>query len=139
MWASTGPLEGVIARDNVSDEERLHALNARDVLTLHSTGEAFGIVYLEAWAYGKPVLGANIASVSSLIDDGGDGYLIDPRRATELAARVAALADAPDLARSLGQRGRAKLERRYTLEHIGEIVEGTYARVLRRRASLVRS
>jgi glycosyltransferase involved in cell wall biosynthesis len=138
IWARYGALDGVIVRDTVSDEERLHALNACDVLALPSTGEAFGIVYLEAWAYGKPVIGANIASVSSLIEDGSDGFLVDPKKSNELAARVTALADGPELARTLGQSGRAKLERRYTLAHIGELVEGTYARVLRRRASLVR-
>ena len=139
LWARTDLPEGVVVRDAVSDEDRLHALNACDVLALPSTGEAFGIVYLEAWAYCKPVIGANIASVSSLIEDGVDGYLIDPAQADELAARLVTLADQPELARTLGQHGRAKLERRYTLEHIGELVEGTYARVLRRQASLTRS
>ena len=139
LWAHTGKLDGLIVRDTVSDEERLHALNACDVLALPSTGEAFGIVYLEAWAYRKPVIGANIASVSSLIEDSGDGYLIDPERSAELVTRLAALADHGEQAAGMGQRGRAKLERRYTLEHIGELVEGTYARVLRRRATLTRS
>jgi len=139
LWAHTGKLDGLIVRDTVSDEERLHALNACDVLALPSTGEAFGIVYLEAWAYRKPVIGANIASVSSLIEDSGDGYLIDPERPAELVTRLAALADHGEQAAGMGQRGRAKLERRYTLEHIGELVEGTYARVLRRRATLTRS
>ena len=139
LWAHTGELGGLIVRDTVSDEERLHALNACDVLALPSTGEAFGIVYLEAWAYRKPVIGANIASVSSLIEDSGDGYLIDPERPAELVTRLAALADHGEQAAGMGQRGRAKLERRYTLEHIGELVEGTYARVLRRRATLTRS
>jgi glycosyltransferase involved in cell wall biosynthesis len=139
LWARTGAVDGLIVRDMVSDEERLHALNACDVLALPSTGEAFGIVYLEAWAYRKPVIGANIASVSSLIEDGGDGYLIDPTQPAELVARLAALADQRERASEMGQRGRAKLERRYTLEHIGELVEGTYARVLRRRATLARS
>ncbi len=138
LWVHYSQLDGLIVRDTVSDEERLHALNACDVLALPSTGEAFGIVYLEAWAYGKPVIGANIASVSSLIEDSRDGYLIDPTKSNELAARVAALADRPELACTLGQRGHAKLERRYTLAHIGELVEGTYARVLRRRVSLAR-
>jgi len=139
LWARTGELDGLIVRDTVSDEERLHALNACDVLALPSTGEAFGIVYLEAWAYRKPVIGANIASVSSLIEDGGDGYLIDPKRPVELVTRLAALAAQREQAAEMGQCGRAKLERRYTLEHIGELVEGTYARVLRRRATLARS
>ena len=138
LWARCGALDGLIVCDTISDEDRLHALNACDVLALPSSGEAFGIVYLEAWAYHKPVIGARIASVSSLIEEGVDGYLIDPARSDELAAHLAVLYERRELAHALGQQGRAKLERRYTLEHIGELVEGTYARVLRRQASLTR-
>jgi len=139
LWSRYGRPAGVIVRDTVSDTDRLHALNACDVLALPSSGEAFGIVYLEAWAYRKPVIGARIASVSSLIEHDADGYLVDPHRSGELAARLAVLHDRPELAHAMGQQGRAKLERRYTLEHIGELVEGVYARVLRRQTSLTRS
>ena len=82
------------------------------------------MVYLEAWAYRKPVIGARIASVSSLIENGRDGYLIDPTQTDELAARLATLYEQRELAQALGLNGRAKLERRYTLERIADIVEG---------------
>ncbi len=139
LWARYGALDGVIVRDTVSNEDRLHALNASDVLALPSSGEAFGIVYLEAWAYRKPVIGARIASVSSLVEDSVDGYLIDPTRTDELAVRLATLYDQRELAQTLGQHGRVKLERRYTLERIADIVEGSYIRVLRRQCTLARS
>ncbi len=68
---------------------------ACDVLALPSVGEAFGIVYLEAWAYRKPVIAAAIESAASLIDDGVDGFLVDTehpglcgRRLAQLAARL---------------------------------------------------
>ena len=129
--ASVADLTGLDVRDTVSNEERLAALAACDVFAMPSTGEAFGIVYLEAWAYGKPVIGANIRAVSSLIDDDVNGYLVDPARTDQLVERLAGLIDDPDKARAMGQAGREKLLRRYTSQRIGDIVEGLYRRVIR--------
>lgn len=132
LWARYPEVDGLIVRDRVSDDERLAALAACDVLVMPSTGEAFGIVYLEAWAYRKPVIGARIASVKSLISEGEDGFLIEPGATETLVEHLTHLTDEPRLAQKLGNHGRRKLERRYTIERIGDIIEGTYARVLRR-------
>ncbi len=131
LWAEVGDLPGLIVRDEVDDEERLAALAACDVLAVPSTGEAFGIVYLEAWAYAKPVIGANIQSVSSLVEDGRDGFLIDAQDSEALAQRLSLLADDPALAHEMGARGRRKLLARYTNTRMGDIVEALYHRVLR--------
>jgi len=136
LWSDYGGVDGLVVRGEVPSKERLAALAACDVLAVPSMGEAFGIVYLEAWAYGKPVIGARIASVSSIVSDGEDGFLVEPRQAGPLIQVFRYLAEHPERSRAMGERGRAKLERRYTTEHIADIVEGTYARVLRRRRTV---
>lgn len=136
LWPRYAALDGLFVREKVSNEERLAALASCDVLALPSTGEAFGIVYLEAWAYRKPVVGAEIASVSSLVHDGEDGFLVEPRRVEPLLEVFTYLAEHPEVGCAMGERGRAKLERRYTIERIADIVEATYTRVLRRRRVL---
>ncbi|MCB0047499.1 MAG: glycosyltransferase family 4 protein [Caldilineaceae bacterium] len=135
LWAEQGALPGVIVRDAVSNAERLAALAACDVLAMPSTGEAFGIVYLEAWAYGKPVIGADIQAVAALINDGVNGFIIDPTRPAALAARLAQLADDPPLAAAMGAQGHAELLARYTLARQGDIVENLYRRVIRHGGS----
>jgi glycosyltransferase involved in cell wall biosynthesis len=132
LWRTYGQQPGVVVRGAVEDDTRLAALAASDILMLPSTGEAFGIVYLEAWAYAKPVIGAPIRAVSALIDDGQDGFLVPPDEVETLAARLAWLAGHPDQAQAMGAAGRAKLERRYTTARITDIVEGVYARAVRR-------
>jgi glycosyltransferase involved in cell wall biosynthesis len=125
-----------VVRGAVPDDERLAALAACDVLLLPLTGEAFGIVYLEAWAYRKPVIGARIASVASIVEDGKDGFLVPPGQPELLAERLSQMADHVHLAQQMWEQGYLKLKQRYTVERIADIVEGTCARVLRRRRTL---
>lgn len=130
-----GEVPNLLVRDAVTDEERLAALAACDVFLMPSSGEAFGIVYLEAWAYAKPVIGAPIQAVSTLINDGVDGWLIEPTQVEAITARLAWLADHPEAAKAIGAAGHAKLLRRYTIDRIAEIVEGAYVRAKRRHQS----
>jgi glycosyltransferase involved in cell wall biosynthesis len=138
LWLRYAGLDGLIVYDSVSDEERLAALAACDVLAMPSCGEAFGVVYLEAWAYRKPVIGARIASVSSIIDEGGNGFLVAHNQVAQLISRLTYLADDPEAAQMMGAQGRAKLEARYTRDRLVDIVEGTYARVVRRHRTISR-
>lgn len=137
LWLRYSGLDGLVVRGAVSDEERLAALAACDVLTVPSTGEAFGIVYLEAWAYRKPVIAARITSVSSIVSDGEDGFLIKPGQVASLVHHLNYLADNREIARTMGNRGRAKLERRYTVERITDIVEGVCVRTIRRHHTVL--
>lgn len=132
LWTQYSGLERLVVRGIVSDEERLTALAACDVLVMPSVGEAFGIVYLEAWAYRKPVIGAKIASVSSIVSDGEDGFLVEPRQAASLTHRLTCMINDLDMTRAMGEQGRVKLEKRYTVERIADIVEGICTCVVRR-------
>jgi len=135
LWEKYRGLEGLVVRGSVLDDERLAAFAACDVFAMPSTGEAFGIVFLEAWAYGKPVLGARIAAVSSLVGDGEDGYLIAPRSVADLVRRILYLSAHRDVARIMGARGRLKLEKLHTVERIVDVIEGTYRRIIRRHST----
>ena len=132
LWSKHSGLEGVRNLGNVSDATKLAALNACDCLVMPSRAEAFGIVYVEAWAVGKPVIGARTRAVSSLIADGEDGYLVSPSSPRELMERISDLVENPTQARQMGERGRSKVLSRYTVARISDIVEGVYLRVLRR-------
>lgn len=135
LWREVGKRPDLLVRERVEDDERLAALAAADVLLMPSTGEAFGIVYLEAWAYRKPVIGAPIQAVKALISDGVDGWLIDPEDVEAITARLAWLASHPEAARAAGEAGHDKLLRRYTTPRIADVVESAYVRAQRRHAS----
>ena len=133
LWPRYQGLPGLHVLEAVGEQDKLAALQACDCLVLPSIGEAFGIVFLEAWIMGKPVIGARTLAVSSVIQEGQDGLLIAPGDAADLAACITRLATDPDLAHRMGARGREKVLRRYTVPRIAERIEGIYLRVLRRR------
>jgi glycosyltransferase involved in cell wall biosynthesis len=135
LWAQYQELPNLLHLGKVPDETRLAALNACDCLIVPSAGEAFGIVFLEAWAVGKPVIGARTRAVESLVTDGQDGYLVPPGSVPQLLERIVCLLENPSLGQQMGRHGQVKLQNRYTVARITDIIEGVYLRTLRRRAS----
>jgi glycosyltransferase involved in cell wall biosynthesis len=104
------------------------ALAACSLLCVPSTQESFGGVYVEAWSFGKPVIGCPIPAVSEVIADGVDGVLTpqDPRR---IADAIVDLLQDPALAARLGAAGKRKTDERYTWRVVGRLTEEAYRRV----------
>jgi glycosyltransferase involved in cell wall biosynthesis len=96
----------------VDDTMRNALLQACAMLCVPSSRESFGLVAVESWACGKPVIGGPAAATRELIDDGVDGWVVaqDP---AAIEARLRALLDDPDLARQMGAQGRAKVQKRF--------------------------
>jgi len=111
-------------------EERKPALfGAIDVLACPSGYESFGITCIEAWAAGKPVIGARSGAVESVISEGVDGLLIDYQNEHALASAILDLLHDPARAAAMGEAGRAKVLERYTWERVGEEFRRVYASV----------
>jgi len=124
---------GVINLGTVSDDVRMDALNACDCLVLPSAGEAFGIVFLEAWIVGKPVIGPRTAAISTVIRDGQDGWLVPLDDPLTIVTALKRWIDTPALARQMGESGRQRVLQRYTRARVADVIEGVYLRTLRAR------
>lgn len=120
---------GMLGPDAVAE-----ALAAATVVVVPSRKEAASIVVLEAWRAGRPVVGTVLGGPRTLLTDGVDGLLVDPRDAAALAGAIGSLLDAPDLAAALGAAGRREVER-YTWEAVVDRYDDVYARVLRSRSA----
>jgi glycosyltransferase involved in cell wall biosynthesis len=103
-------------------------LAACDVLVMPSRTDSFGIVYLEAWVYDKPVIGARAGGVPEVIDEEMNGFLVKFGDVDDIAARILRLLNDPALARWLGENGHQKVRRELTWEQqygkVRELYEG---------------
>lgn len=73
--------------------------------------EGFGIVYLEANLYGKPVIAGNSGGVSDAVVNNETGLLIDPENISEIADAIKLLVNSPEKRLSLGTTGRERVLR----------------------------
>ncbi len=105
-------------------------LAAMDILALPSRTDSFGIVFLDAWANGKPVIGANAGGIPGVVTDGIDGLLVPFGDVGALATALRTLLDDPALRARLGAAGREKVLRQYTWERITTAVRGVYTHLL---------
>jgi len=115
----------------IGEETKRDALAAASVLSLPSRTDSFGMVYLEAWANGLPVVGARAGGVPAVIADGEDGYLVPFGDVAALADRLACLLADQTLAQRLGESGRRKVMERYTWERAYAATRAVYEAVSR--------
>lgn len=78
LAAQMGLSKSVIFAGRVADDEVPFYYRLADVFVMPSTGEGFGIVFLEAAAAGLPVVGGNRDGSVDALADGAIGTLVDP-------------------------------------------------------------
>lgn len=102
----------------IQEREKKDLLAGAQLLALPSRTDSFGIVLLEAWFYGKPVIGALSGGIPAVIEDGVDGRLVpfgDPQTLSEAISEI--LLD-PQKAQEWGLAGRQKTLSNYTWDDV---------------------
>jgi len=97
----------------------LQAFRSCDIFVLPSWSEGTPRVLVEAMAMGRAVVATRVGGVPDLIEDGDNGYLVEPRRPDQLAAAIARLALAPAQRLDIGRRNWEKAKR-LTVETLAE-------------------
>jgi glycosyltransferase involved in cell wall biosynthesis len=120
----------VLCIDDFRDAEGPSIMAAVDVLAMPSVEEGFGMVTIEAWMCRKPVIGADIAPTRCVIENGMDGWLVEPGNAGDLAGRILQLLADPQQRRNFGERGCGKVLQKYTWERVTNIWEAAYRRAI---------
>ena len=116
----------------------LRHMSACDVFCLPSHREGFGIVYAEAMALGKPVIGCKGQGVADFVEDGHSGFLIAPHSHEELARVLEWVFDHPREAARIGARGQKVAVEELTWESNGRKVLEIYDAELRNREDRAR-
>ena len=93
---------------------------------LPSRSDSFGIVFLEAWYYSRPVVGARAGGIPGLVRDGVDGLLVPFGDVKELALSIQKLLLDKDYARTLGEAGRERVLAEFTWDEKYAVVRALY-------------
>ena len=111
---------------NVSDSVRFHGgvsekrlaelYRGANIFVLPSGSEGFGLVFLEAMAFGKPVVAADVAGAPFVVRPGESGCLVPYGDPSALSECLEGLIRDPERARELGRRGRVFLEHNFTFD-----------------------
>ena len=116
-------------------QEQLPAYySAADVCVVPSYYESFGLVALEAMACGTPVLAARVGGLTSIIQDGVNGYLLPWRCPEAFAAKIDLVLTDEALRRSLGVAARKRAQR-FRWSVVTAELDALYRRVIEERAA----
>jgi phosphatidylinositol alpha-1,6-mannosyltransferase len=86
--------------------------------------EGFGIVYLEANAFGKPVIAYNSGGVSDAVLHKKTGLLVEPKKPAEIAKAVVHLLKDTEYANLLGEQGRSRVLNEFTWDVKADMFRG---------------
>jgi glycosyltransferase involved in cell wall biosynthesis len=109
-----------------SDATTLATLSDVTVMASKSR-EGFPKSVIEAMAQGVPAIVTAVGGMPELVDQGSAGILVQPENPSSIADAIRRLYHAPELRRTLGQRG---AERISTAFHVGHTIEKTHQEFL---------
>ena len=119
---------GVLDLGVVDERTKQDALAACAVLCLPSVADVFPLVFLEAWAAGKPVVSGAFDGVEDVVRHGVDGVVVHSGP-EQVASALVELLDDPACRSELGAAGRERVARDCTWDRVADAVAAGYAHV----------
>lgn len=119
----------------VIGEEKCRYLEQADIFVLPSHAENLPYALLEAMGMGLPAVTTPVGGIPEVIEDGREGYLVQPGNEHEIADRIVRLLGNPVLRAELGRNGRRKIQEKYSAERVAKQWASLYEGLLHRSDS----
>lgn len=110
--------KNVIFSGKIDKTDLLKSYQGCDIFVAPSRYESFGLIFIEAMSFGKPVIGCNVGGVSEIISDQYNGLFADGGDAQSLADKIIHLIENPILRRRLAGNARKTVEEKFTAEQL---------------------
>ncbi|MGH9691751.1 MAG: glycosyltransferase family 4 protein [Candidatus Acidiferrales bacterium] len=128
LASDLGVADDVHFLEMLSRKEIAACYASADLFALPSSGEGFGLVFVEAMAFAKPVVGASCGGTLDIVQHGVNGLLVPPRDTARLAEALERLLCGEPLRTKLGRNGAETVRREYKFDvfcsRLGEILDG---------------
>jgi glycosyltransferase involved in cell wall biosynthesis len=106
-----------------------------DLMILPSLTEGLPNVILEAFAYEKPVVATAVGGVSEVVEDGKNGFLIQPGYPDLLAKAMIRCLETPEIGNAMGEYGYTKVKSSFSFADQTRRLEEIYNEVLAQRGT----
>lgn len=116
---------------SVSYSEIKKHIEAATVCVFPSFAEALPVSWLEAMALQKAIVASDIGWATEIIDQGIDGYLVDPKNHEQFAQKINDLLQNQALRIKIGKKARQKVERKFSKEIVAQQNVSFYESVLK--------
>jgi glycosyltransferase involved in cell wall biosynthesis len=114
----------------IDDRDKHAVLSRARFLMLPSRSDSFGIVLLEAWCHGVPVIAARAGGIPGVVEDGLNGLLVSFADVDGLASAAERILSDELYAQRLGEQGREKLAANYSWNVVVDRVQAHYQRLV---------
>ena len=104
-----------------------------DILAHPALAEGLGVAALKAAAAGIPVVGFAAAGTTEAVLNDKTGILVTPKDANALGGAISRLVDNPELRRTLGEAGRARMQSEFSIEAMVDAHVQLYESILNDR------
>jgi len=116
-----------------NDPRVVGLLQLSAALVLASLSETFGLVILEAWAAGTPVLSARTSGPAALIQNGHNGWLFDLDQPSTFQQALGCVLEEPGVAKEMASRGTAVSEQ-YSVNALAAKLKALYQELIEQRS-----
>lgn len=105
---------------SVTDAELREQYKNCSLFVMPSSEEGFGIVFLEAMAYGKPVVGGANGGTPSVVTHGETGLLVDSSNVAGITQALIELLNNKEMRERLGRAGHKRLSDYFTFDQFAK-------------------
>jgi glycosyltransferase involved in cell wall biosynthesis len=126
-------LDRVKFHSGITEDRKKELLRRCHMMVAPSHYESFGMMYVEAMAFGRATIGCPVGGVPEIVLDGRTGLLVKPDDERALAEAILSLAADPTRCARMGQAGYERFLERFTVERMARESLAFYQSVLERR------
>lgn len=126
-----GLRDHVVFLGSLPHHEAMREMAQCEVFVLPSWKEAFGVVYLEAMAHGKPIVGTRGEGIAEILAQEDVGLAVPPKDVAALTKGIQELLRHPERAKAMGARGKDLVNRKFTWQYNAQKTLEVYREAIR--------
>ena len=103
-----------------------------DLFIAPSRYESFGLIFLEAYIYGKPVIGTTAGAIPEIVSHGKTGLLIEPNNSSQITEAVLKIFNNDSLRKKMGEQAFKYVRKNFSVEQMVDLSLDIYNEAIKK-------